>query len=200
MLKDLCDCKRGTGCVCACIILISNINNVYFILAVPVATRVPSVAFALSAAVPSTSSTTAEYIDETGESHQVEVFSPIDVPDAEEVVTVKHSYSAQSPSSTSTTQPNSCPSSRPASCPPSRPASRPASCHSARHPTSRHSSATRGGASHGDDKAILVEKLQVQRVISERFERLEHHFQDTATSLRSIAASMQILASQTSQA
>ncbi|KAK4320943.1 hypothetical protein Pmani_008198 [Petrolisthes manimaculis] len=75
-----------------------------------VATLAPVASTSAAAAVTSTS--TAEYIDETGESHPVDVFISIDVPDAEEELAVEHSYSAQSPAFTSSTQPRSCPASR----------------------------------------------------------------------------------------
>ncbi|KAK3895063.1 hypothetical protein Pcinc_001231 [Petrolisthes cinctipes] len=109
----------------------------------------------------------SEYIVKTDKSHLVYVFLSIDVPDAEEEFTVEHSYSAQSPDSTSTTQP----SSRPASC-----------------SVSRCGSATSKGAARGDEHELVSDILQVQKGIGDI---LENHLQNTASSLVSMAASLQ---------
>lgn len=182
--------------VCAFITLIGDINTMYIILAVPMAaTAAPVAASSASSAVPSTSTVTAEFIDEMGESHPVEVFHPIDIPDAEEEVTVEHSYSALSPPSASTTQP----SSRPASGPSSRPSSRPPSRYSASHPHIRRRSATRRSAARGDEQELLFNMLQVQTEIRDHLENVVLSLEETAASLQSIAISMQQIASQRPQ-
>lgn len=140
MLEDMCDCRRCTRWVCfynfnqdvydvcAFMILIGDINTVYIILAVPMAaTAAPVAASSAAAAVPSTSTITAEFISEMGESHPVEVFHPIDIPDAEEEVTVEHSYSAQSPPSASTTQSSQLPMQPPSQMPSQSPFCQPPS-------------------------------------------------------------------------
>ncbi|KAK4323439.1 hypothetical protein Pmani_005860 [Petrolisthes manimaculis] len=177
-----------------------------------VATSAPVASISAAAAVPSTSM--AEYIDETGESHIVDVLISIDVPDAEEELAVEHSYSFQSPAFKSFTQPRSRPASRPASCPDGRPAScpasRPASCPAGRpascpaghpascpasRPASRSSFATRRSAASGNEQELVANMLQVQKTISDNVEKMENHLEVIASSVVSIAASMQEIAS-----
>ncbi|KAK4296053.1 hypothetical protein Pmani_031436 [Petrolisthes manimaculis] len=140
----------------------------------------PVASTSAAAAVPSTS--TAEYIDETVESHIVDVLISIDVPDAEEELAVEHSYSAQSPAFKSFTQPRSRPASRPASCPDG-------------HPASRSGSATRRSAASGNEQELVANMLQVQKTISDNVEKMENHLEVIASSVVSIAASMQEIAS-----
>ncbi|KAK4319879.1 hypothetical protein Pmani_009224 [Petrolisthes manimaculis] len=177
-----------------------------------VATSAPVASISAAAAVPSTSK--AEYIDKTGESHIVDVLISIDVPDVEEELAVEHSYSAQSPAFKSFTQPRSrpasrpasCPDGRPASCPASRPAScpagRPASCPAGRpascpagRPASRSGFATRRSAASGNEQELVANMLQVQKTISDNVEKMENHLEVIASSVVSIAASMQEIAS-----
>ncbi|KAK4300263.1 hypothetical protein Pmani_027532 [Petrolisthes manimaculis] len=177
-----------------------------------VATSAPVASISAAAAVPSTSM--AEYIDETVESHIVDVLISIDVPDAEEELAVEHSYSFQSPAFKSFTQPRSRPASRPASCPDGRPAScpasRPASCPAGRpaicpagrpascpasRPASRSGFATRRSAASGNEQELVANMLQVQKTISDNVEKMENHLEVIASSVVSIAASMQEIAS-----